>query len=483
MFASFPHFVRTIRLIQIALMPVGLSVSLVEASNRMPNIVFFLVDDMGVMDLGCYGSSFHETPEIDELASEGARFDNAYASHAVCGPSRQAIMTGRTPARLGIVATTGNLRDEDFVWPKLLQDRGYETFFAGKWHLGDADSVHRFGFDVNVAGARLGQPADFYFPYKSHVKRTTFDVPGMEDGKPGDYLTDALTTKALRFIDDNKERPFLLYLSYYAVHKPGIPGRWAQGKKEHVEYFEKKLAGMPPHEGPRDREVVHGPSTTVESLVQDNAEFAAQVKSVDDSVGRVMDTLEAYGLEEDTIVIFTSDQGSVTNSQQRISSSQPYHMGKSWLFEGGIRVPLIVRWPGKVSAGIVSKLNTYNTDHFPTLLDLLDLPLMPEKHVDGVSIKRELMGEPMHLDRPYYWVYTSHQMERQAYRHIAYRKGKYKLIYWFLNDHVELYDLESDIGEQTNLADALPEIRQDLMAALVKSPGVDRVLNAEYKKR
>ena len=450
---------------------------------EQPNVVFFLVDDMGVMDLGCYGSAFHESPEIDRLASEGMRFDNAYASHAVCGPSRQAIMTGRTPARLGVVATTGNLRDGDVVWPKLLQENGYKTFFAGKWHLGDAESVHRFGFDVNVAGAHLGQPADFYYPYKSHVKRTTFDVPGMEDGKPGDYLTDAITTKALRFIDENQKNPFLLYLSFYAVHKPGIPGKFAQGKKEHTEYFEEKLARQFSFDGPTSREVRHGPSTTIESLVQDNAEFASQVKSVDDNVGRVLAKLKELGLEENTIVIFTSDQGSVTNSQQRISSAQPYHMGKSWLFEGGIRVPLIVRWPGKVPPGKVSKLNTYNTDHFPTILDLLDRPLMPEHHRDGVSIKPELMGESMELDRPYYWVYTSHQMERQAYRHIAYRKGKYKLIYWFLNDHIELYDLESDVGEQRNLSQALPEVRRDLMTALLKSPGVDDVLNAEYKKR
>ena len=448
-----------------------------------PNIVFFLIDDMGVMDLGCYGSTFHESPEIDRLAREGMRFDNAYASHAVCGPSRQAIMTGRTPARLGIVATTGKLRNEDFVWPKALQETGYKTLFAGKWHLGDAESVHRFGFDVNVAGARMGQPADFYYPYKSHAKRTTFDVPGMEDGKEGDYLTDAITTKALRFIDENKNTPFLLYMSYYAVHKPGIPGVFAQGKKEHTEYFKKKLAKQSPSGEPTSREVQHGPSTTIESLVQDNAEFASQVKVVDDNVGRVMEKLRELGLEDDTIVVFTSDQGSVTNSQQRISSAQPYHLGKSWLFEGGIRVPLIVKWPGEIPSGTVSKLNTYNTDHFPTILDLLDRPLMPERHVDGVSIKPELLGNSMKLDRPYYWVYTSHQMERQAYRHIAYRDGKYKLIYWYLNDHVELYDLEADVGEQHDLSATLPEVRRDLMAALLKSPGVDDVLNAEYKKR
>ncbi len=460
-----------------------LSFGLEARESERPNVVFFLIDDLGVMDLGCYGSSFHESPEIDRLAKEGMRFTNAYASHAVCGPSRQAIMTGRTPARLGIVATTGRLREEDYVWPKALQEIGYKTFFAGKWHLGDSDSVYRFGFDVNVAGGKMGQPADFYFPYKSHAKRTTFDVPGMEDGKPGDYLTDAITTKALRFIDENKDEPFLMYLSYYAVHKPGIPGVWAQGKKEHTQYFEKKLASQPPYEGPVSREVTHGPSETVESLVQNNAEFASQIKAVDDNVGRVMAKLRELDLDENTIVVFTSDQGSVTNSRQMISSAQPYHMGKSWLFEGGIRVPLIVHWPGKIAAGATSELYTYNTDHFPTILDLLGRPLMPERHMDGASIKPELFGQSMELSRPYYWVYTSHQMERQAYRCVAYRDGKYKLIYWFQHDHVELYNIESDVGETRDLSDSHPEIRKRLMDSLLKIPYVASVVETPYEKR
>ncbi len=464
----------------VAICFVGLAA--LKASDR-PNVVFFLIDDMGVMDLACYGSSFHETPEINRLAREGMRFTNAYASHAVCGPSRQAIMTGRTPARLEIVATTGRLREEDFVWPKLLQDNGYKTLFAGKWHLGDSESVYRFGFDVNVAGGKMGQPADFYYPYKSHVKRTTFDVPGMEDGKPGDYLTDAITTKALKFIDENKDDPFLLYLSYYAVHKPGIPGVWAQGKKEHTEYFEEKLAKQAPFEGPTDREVTHGPSTTTESLVQNNPEFASQVKVVDENVGRVMAKLKELGIEKNTIVVFTSDQGSVTNSQQRISSAQPYRMGKSWLFEGGIRVPLIVSWPGRIPAGAVSDLPTYNTDHFATMIDLLGMPLMPEHHVDSVSIKDELLGNPMELERPYYWVYTSHQMERQAYRCVAYRDGKYKLIYWFLNEHMELYDLEADIGETNDIGSEYPEIQNRLLGELLRNPHVAKVMEARYEKR
>lgn len=453
-----------------------------ESPIEAPNIVFILIDDMGVMDLGCYGSSFHETPEIDRLADEGIRFNNAYASHAVCGPSRQAIMTGQTPARLGVVVTTGKLRDSDLTWPRVLQQNGYKTYFTGKWHLGDADSVLRFGFDENVAGAKLGQPADFYFPYKSHVNRTTFDVPDMEDGKPGDYLPDALTTKALKFIEKNKDGPFLAYLSYYSVHKPGIPGVWAQGKKEYTGYFQKKLDRDPPEEGQKDRQVIHGPSSSIESLVQAYPEFASQVKAVDVNVGRLMTKLKELGIDKNTIIVFTSDQGSVTNSQQRISSSQPYRLGKSWLFEGGIRVPLIVRWPGKIPAGQTTDVITYNTDLFPTLLDLVNLPLMPERHVDGISIKQALLGETMQLDRPFYWVYTSHQMERQAYNCVAYREGDYKLIHWYEHDHTELFNLAEDIGENLNLSYTLPGKRREMLNTLLSNPLIADVVQ-NYRRR
>lgn len=390
-------------------------------------------------------------------------------------------MTGQTPARLGVVVTTGKLRETDLTWPTVLQENGYKTYFTGKWHLGDADSVLKYGFDINVAGAKLGQPADFYYPYTSRVKRTTFDVPDMEDGKPGDYLPDALTTKALNFIEENKDRPFLAYLSYYSVHKPGIPGVWAQGKKEYTEYFEAKLA-QEPSKQPTDRKVTHGPSDSVESIDQVYPEFAAQVKAVDVNVGRVMAKLKELDIDDNTIVVFTSDQGSVTNSQQRISSAQPYRLGKSWLFEGGIRVPLIIRWPGRIPVRQVSDLITYNTDHFPTILDLLNLPLVPERHVDGVSIKQELVGNRMTLNRPYYWVYTSHQMERQAFNCVAYREGDFKLIHWYEHDHTELYDLAKDIGENHNLSYILPSKREQMKSVLLSNSLVADVVK-NYRRR
>lgn len=454
----------------------------VTQAKRPPNVVFILVDDLGVRDLSCYGSTFHESPRIDRLSREGMKFVNAYASHAVCGPSRQAILTGRTPARLGVYATTGGIRPTDYTWPERFKGMGYRTFFAGKWHLGEAATVHEHGFDENVAGANLGQPADFYFPYKSHAKRTTFDVPGMEDGKPGDYLTDAITTKALNFVDANHEQPFLLYLSYYAVHKPGIPGVWAQGKREVTDYFKTKLENQPSLDLVRERLVQHGSIKTVEGLVQDNAEFASQIKVLDDNVGRVLDKLEELDLVENTLVIFTSDQGSVVNSHERVSSSHPYHLGKSWLFDGGLRVPLIVRWPGQISRAMESSLVTYNTDLFPTLLDLMGWPQMPNRHADGVSIAPELRGRPMELQRPYYWVYTSLQKSRQAYRSVAYREAGHKLIHWFELDHTELYDLVADPGEIHDLATSHPQIREALWGKLMGISEVAAIVTESFAK-
>lgn len=450
--------------------------------HQTPNVVFILVDDLGVKDLSCYGSTFHESPRIDQLSQEGMRFVNAYASHAVCGPSRQAILTGRTPARLGVYATTGNIRTTDYTWPERFKAMGYQTCFAGKWHLGNAETVGRHGFDVNIAGANLGQPADFYFPYKSHVKRTTFDVPGMEDGKPGDYLTDALTTKALRFMEDNREEPFLLFLSYYTVHKPGIPGVWAQGKREVTEYFDAKLKRQAAPSDRPDRMVQHGPIKTVEGLVQNNAEFASQIKVLDENVGRVLDKLDELGLDENTVVIFTSDQGSVVNSHERVSSSQPYRMGKSWLFEGGLRVPLIVRWPGQIPTRSESTVFTANTDWFPTIMDLMDWPQQPDSLIDGASIEPELRGNPMSMERPYYWVYTSLQKSRQAYRCVAYRSGEYKVIHWFELNHTELYDLDADPGENNDLAQHLPQVRDTLMRVLMAIPEVAAIVSETYQK-
>ncbi|VGO18026.1 sulfatase [Pontiella sulfatireligans] len=438
-----------------------------QQDSGRPNVVFFLVDDLGMMDLACYGSDFHETPNIDRLAKEGVQFANAYASHAVCGPSRSAIMTGRFPARLGCTSVGGSVAG-NVIWPKVFKDAGYTTYFTGKWHMGSAESVQSNGFDYNVAGHSKGQPGDYYFPYKGVP--SVFDVPGLEDGKDGDFLTDVLTDKALHFLDQHGDESFLLYFSYYNVHKPagelGAKGnRRAQGKKEHVDYFKQKLATLPDPEQ-KFAEETHGNQTVWMATNQRNAEFAAQIKSVDESVGRVMDKLQELGVADRTVVVFTSDQGSMgTTKGLAVSSALPYRFGKSFNYEGGLRVPLLIKWPGCAAAGSVNETVTVNTDFYPTMLEGLGLDSMPEQHLDGQSILPAIKGALMPLDRTLYWAYPNkHGLGHKP--SVAARQGPYKLIYWMADGHAELYNVEKDPAECINLTSSHPEVAARLMTAL-----------------
>ncbi len=457
------------------------TVATMAGNAPRPNIVFCLLDDLGVRDLGCYGSTFHETPRIDRLAQEGMRFTNAYASHPVCGPSRTGIISGRFPARMGVTHVGGRVSAAGLPWPKALQNAGYATCFVGKWHMGGAQSILNSGFDINIAGNNNGQPSDYYYPYKFHKDGRSYgqDVPGMEDGKPGDYLTDKLTDKALGFIESNNARPFLLYFSYYQTHKPRVAP--AQGKKEHVSYFKTKLDAMPDPEAPTTREVVHGASRTTECLVQRNPEFAGQIKAVDDSVGRLLDKLDELGIAENTIVIFTSDQGSVCSRKDlMVSTQQPYRLGKSWLFEGGVRVPFIVRWPENAKAGVTNDSVTVNTDIYPTILELAGLPLNPKQHPDGVSLAPTLKsGATMPFERAFHWVYDiNHALGHRA--SIGIRRGDYKLIYWLKDGHTELYNVITDIGEDHDLSKEHPETVDTLLKELKQTEYVWRY--AERKR-
>jgi arylsulfatase A-like enzyme len=435
-----------------------------KTQRRRPNIVFFLLDDFGVKDLGCYGSTFHESPNVDRLAARGMRFTNAYASHPVCGPSRTAIMSGRYPGRLGVTNIDGKIEGAGVPWPQVLKDAGYATGFIGKWHMGDRESVIQSGFDSNVAGCEKGQPSDYYYPYKCK-EHPGCDVPDMEDGKPGDYLTDKLTDKALNFIENNHEQPFLCYISYYQTHKPAIAP--TQGKKEHVAHFKEKLSNMPEPEGPTTRVEVHGEAETVECLVQRNPEFAGQIKAVDDNVGRVLDRLEQLGIDDNTIVIFTSDQGSVCTSEEyMVSTQKPYRLGKAWMFDGGLRVPFLVRWPGEVTPGSVNNALTINTDIYPTILEVAGLPLKPEQHLDGVSIRDALTEDAKLPERPLIWVYDHDHNELGHKASVAIRKGNHKLIYWLANGHTELYDLEADVAEAHDLSQREPALVASLIEEL-----------------
>ena len=416
-----------------------------------PNFVFILADDLGARDVGIYGSSFYETPNIDRLAADGTRFTNAYAAASVCSPTRASIMTGRYPARLGITDWLPGREahpDERLVRPALashlsdvtvaevFQAAGYQTAAIGKWHLGDnpADLPDRHGFDVNIGGSGKGSTPSYFSPYR---------LPHLPDGPVGEQLDERLTHEAIAFIHRaaQQPRPFLLYLAHYAVHNP------LQAKPEVIAKYQAKLTAHPPA-GP---EIINGADGRVR-VTQGNPTYAAMVESLDHSVGAVMATLNELGLAENTIVVFMSDNGGVATSEGWPTSNLPLRAGKGWAYEGGVREPLIVRWPRHLPAGVVADEVVTSTDFFPTLLDLAGLPLRPEAHVDGRSFASVLRSPGTHLpERAIYWHYP-HYSNQRGKPHGAVREGRWKLIEWYEDDRVELFDLEADPGELHNLA-------------------------------
>lgn len=446
-----------------------------EPTDEMMNVVFIIADDLGWADLGCYGSTFHETPNIDHLATQGMRFTNAYSSHPVCGPARHGIMTGKTPARMKkMPAAAGKIADDEMTWPNVLRDRGYQTFFTGKWHTGKMLSIQRHGFDRVVGANDAGQPGNYFYPFE-HPQRTHENVLGLEPGKEGDYLTDRLTDKTVEFLKQvNQEEPFLAYVSYYSPHTP------IQAKAEDIAYFEQKLQSMPKPSGPitEPEGYPKGYSNMRTRLVQENPGYASMVRSIDQGVGRILDTLEKEGLSENTIVIFTSDNGGLsttTRDEDLVTSNYPLRAGKGWLYEGGLRVNLIAKWPGRTAPNSVTDTVTINTDFYPTLLDMLGLPLNPEQHIDGISIKPALLGEEMADDRTLHWVFAMNQRFRtddapEPRASIAILKNGYKLLYWTELKRSELYQVKEDIGETTDLSEQMPERLQQLIHEMKQIP-------------
>jgi arylsulfatase A-like enzyme len=323
--------------------------SLPDNAAGKTNFVFLLIDDMGWSDLGCYGSSFYETPNIDRLASEGMRFTEAYAACPVCSPTRASIMTGKYPARLNITDWIPGrqarrvLPAEKLVGPQFeqqlplsevtiaekLEEAGYAAGFVGKWHLGSDNYLPEDqGFDINIGGIHLGYPpGGFFSPYQN---------PKLTDGPEGENLTDRLTDEAIRFLEANRDQPFFLFMSYYAVHNP------MQAKPELIAKYEEKARNLPSPGDPKF--VPEGKHTNRQ--VQDHPVYAAMVETLDTNIGRILKSLAELGEAQDTIVFFVSDNGGLSTAEGSPTSNLPLRAGKGWLYEGGIRVPLIVRAPG-----------------------------------------------------------------------------------------------------------------------------------------
>ena len=436
------------------------------AAAARPNVLLVLVDDYGARDLGCYGSRLYETPNMDALAAGGARFTDAYVAYPRCVPSRFAILTGKLPARYQTNRDSVHVEPgRDTTFGAAFREAGYRTFYAGKWHLGGEESLPgRVGFDETFAAGEAGATRSHFAPYgvvRGRGKGEKEPVPDVADAPEGEYLADRLTGETMEFVRRASKdgRPWLAVLAHYAVHTP-IEGPAGLRKK-----YEGKLAADPP-EGPELEP--EGPGENL--LVQNNAEYAAMVEAVDRGVGRLMKLLERKGLVDDTVVILTSDHGGLSargGKRTMATSNRPLRAGKGHLYEGGLRVPLIVRWPGEVGAGRVVESPVIATDLFPTMLALAGLPLRPGEHVDGVSYAGLLTGGEDAEPRDLFWHNPAPRPSSTGDRFSsAVRSGGLKLVEYLAEGAVELYDLTADLGESENLVLERPEDRDRLLAKL-----------------
>jgi arylsulfatase A-like enzyme len=430
------------------------------------NVVVILVDDLGWTDLGCYGSSFYETQHVDSLAAEGIRFTNAYAASPVCSPTRAALMTGRHPVRVNITdwiqgakadepkviapKDQHQLPHEEVTLAEVLKEHGYTTGYVGKWHLGETEEFwpEYQGFDVNIGGHSKGSPmGGYYSPYIN---------PRLESGPEGEYLTDRLTDEAIGFVRDNKESPFLLYLAFYTVHTP------IQGCDKWDGHYEEARARL----GLDDPDATQAEGPAITRLHQANAKYAAMVRSMDDNVGRLLSALDALGLKDDTIVVFTSDNGGLS-TQKRIAPTSvlPLRAGKGWCYEGGIRVPLIIRAPGVAKPGTSTDQTAISMDLMPTVLDLAGLPPRPVLHLDGISLAPAVKHPDCPKDRQLVFHYPHYHGSLWT-PGSAMRDGDWKILEKYETGALELYNLAEDIGESNDLSASAPEMLTRMKAEL-----------------
>jgi arylsulfatase A-like enzyme len=415
------------------------SASAVRAAEKSPNVVLVVIDDLGQRDLGCYGSSFYRTPHLDRMARDGLRFTDFYAACPVCSPTRASILTGRYPPRMTLTDwipgrpdapdqrlkrpdTRTALPADEVTVARVLQKNGYATALIGKWHLGGKGSEPtRFGFDLNVAGDETGTARSYFAPFADK----TGTMPGLERAGDGEYLTDRLTTEAERFIEKNKDRPFFLYLPHYAVHTP------LKAPQAVIDRYKVTPA--------------HGR--------QSNPTYAAMVELMDASVGRVLKKLDDLKLSDNTLVLFTSDNGGLATLEGvpfAPTCNAPLREGKGYLYEGGIRVPLVVKWPGKVKAGTTTDQVGCSIDFFDTILDATGTKCDSKR--DGVSLMPVLKGEKV-PERPIFWHYP-HYANQGGRPGGAIRYRGYKLIEYYEDGRLELFDLKTDISESRNLSDS-----------------------------
>ncbi len=444
-------------------------------ADTRPNIILILLDDLGWRDLACTGSDFYETPNIDRLAKSGMTFNSAYASCPVCSPSRASIMTGKYPVNVGITdwidygsymhPLKGRLIDAPYLkdlslsetsLATAMKEGGYHTWHVGKWHLGGKGFYPQdHGFEVNIGGSEAGAPS-YEYGYFS-----PWNLPNLPEGPEGKYLTDHLGDEAVRLIEQNDGTPFFMHLSHYAVHHP------LQAPAELVAKYKQKAIdmGLDKMKVLEEGEPFHTEDKKgmriLRRLVQSHPVYAAMIESMDTSVGRVVEALERTGQLDNTLIVFTSDNGGVATSEGSPTTNLPLIEGKGWMYEGGTRVAFLASWPSVIAAGSQCDLPITSPDLYPTFLEAAGLPLRPEQHSDGVSLLPALHGETELSRDALFWHYP-HYGNQGGTPGCSIRKGDYKLIHFFEDDRLELYNLVDDVSEQHNLADELPVVATEL---------------------
>tara|TARA_B100000214_G_scaffold353654_1_gene309853 strand:+ start:783 stop:2195 length:1413 start_codon:yes stop_codon:yes gene_type:complete len=433
-----------------------------NSNNSSPNVIFILVDDLGWNDLGYSGSAFYETPNIDKLSKESFQFTNAYSASPVCSPTRASIMTGKHPARLNITdwipgldpqnrALLGpkdlhNLPLEEITVAEKLKESGYNTFYIGKWHLGSEGYYPEDnGFDINVGGFEKGSPmGGYYSPYKN---------PKLDDGPKGEYLTDRLTNESIKLIKGHdKNKPFALFLSFYNVHTP------IEANKKHIDYFSKKISEMDNNEVRTKSE-----GDAITRLNHTNPEYASMVYAVDENVGKLIKSLKDSDLYENSLIIFTSDNGGLSTLKKIApTSAYPLRAGKGWLYEGGVRIPQLIKSPGNNKNIIINDI-TASYDLFPTILDFAGIKY--NINIDGISLTPILKGQS-EIDREDIFWHFPHYHGSLWKPGSAIRSGDWKLVFHYESNNTELFNLKEDPGEINDLSLLFEEKKQILLNKL-----------------
>lgn len=489
--------------LHITLLVLLMNSSRAQQVSKSPNIILILADDLGGADLQCYGSTFYETPNLDRLAAKGIRFTNAYASSPVCSPTRASLLTGKYPIKTGVtdwivgrqsngkgaayekmVAQPFNyfLKPNEETIAEAAQKNNYKTFIAGKWHLGEDEKnwPEANGFQINKGGFSKGSPAG----YKNDSTGgffTPYNNPRLTDGPKGEYLTNRLTNECISFIEENKTAPFFLMYSMYAVHNP------MQAPAELIKKYQAKKRALNLPDSARfrkDEPWMKFEKGWKQRVVQNNPVYASMIENMDENIGRLLNKIDSLGLTENTIIIFTSDNGGLSTAEGSPTSNGLFRAGKGWLYEGGIRVPLIMKWPGNIKAGQISEMPVSSVDIFPTLYKAIYKNDVKNKAVDGKDIIGLVANEKKNMGRAMFWHYP-HYSNQGGKPGAAMVKDGFKLILNYEDNSIEFYNLKNDISERNNIAATNKNMammyKQDLEKWLKKNKATFPTANPAYK--